>query len=53
MQERMVFSSKEDMIAKVKELILARFGYNVDGLLKQSKLLNRINTQLKLKCFLP
>ena len=53
MQERMVFSSKEEMIAKVKELILAKFKYNVDGLLKQSKLLNRINTQLKLKCFLP
>lgn len=46
------FASKELMLEYVRKLTKKKFNYHVDVLLKQSKLLNMINTQTKLHSFL-
>ncbi len=46
----LIFNTKEEMLNKLSELIKARFNYNVDNVLKESKLLKSL-TQKKLSSF--
>jgi len=45
------FSSKEEMIKYAKELVKNKFKYNLDYILKESKILKNIKTQTKLFSF--
>ena len=45
------FASKELMLTYAKNLVKKKFGYDLDKLLKESKLLNNINKQSKLTEF--
>ncbi len=46
------FENKKEMIDFARNLIFRKFGYNIDNQLKESKLLNNINKQMKLGNFL-
>ena len=46
----LMFNTREELLNKTRELIKLRFNYNVDNLLKESKLLKSL-TQIKLSSF--
>ena len=46
------FENKKLMLDFARDLILRKFGYNIDNQLKESKLLNNLNKQTKLSNFL-
>ncbi len=50
-QKPLEFSSKELMLKYITHLIKKKFNYNVENLLKQSILLNKLRTQRKLTAF--
>lgn len=49
--EEIIFNDKKKMLEIGRELILKRFNYDINQLLKRSILLNKINTQTKLENF--
>ncbi len=49
--EKYEFSSKKEMLDFAKNLIMYKFRYNIDAQLKESKLLDQINKQIKLTNF--
>jgi len=48
--EPLIFNAKEEMFNKLKELIKNKFNYNIDNILKESKLLKSL-TQKKINSF--
>ena len=46
--QEIIFNDKKTMLDYGRQLIMKRFNYNIDNLLKKSILLNKINTQTKL-----
>jgi len=46
--QEIIFNDKKTMLDYGRQLIMKRFNYNINNLLKKSILLNKINTQTKL-----
>ena len=49
--EPLVFDTKEQMLKKAEEIIKNKFNFDVNGILKQSKIIKNIRNQLKLNKF--
>jgi hypothetical protein len=50
-EKKLEFGSKELMLDYAKKLIKKKFGFNLDGIISQSKLLKKIKNQRKLNAF--